>query len=195
MRRLFFYHAEQIEKIGKICYKKFYGVKITRDGKDYSYLHPNKQKPIRGEKLGTNYSKTEVLKQIVKQNNGRAFSTRNRGRISGFIKQSTGIGALRGGKTINGGSARSVVNASLNGIKRTLQRLSFEAECASRGTDASSEERRIIQRKAREEAERRRREADRQREREQLQTNEGDRVLSQSDNGNGNGNRVPCKHS
>lgn len=174
---------------------KCYGVKIMRDGKDYSYLHPNKQKPIRGEKLGTNYSKTEVLKQIVKQNNGRASSTRNRGRISGFIKQSSGIGTLRGGKTINGGSARSVVNASLNGIERTLQRLSFEAECASRGTDASSEERRNIQRKAREEAERRCREADRQREREQLQTNEGDRVLSQSDNGNSNGNREPCNHS
>ena len=31
--------------------EKCYGVKITRDGKDYSYLHPEKQKPIRGEKL------------------------------------------------------------------------------------------------------------------------------------------------
>lgn len=30
--------------------EKCYGVKITRDGKDYSYLHPEKQKPIRGEK-------------------------------------------------------------------------------------------------------------------------------------------------
>ena len=27
---------------------KCYGVKITRDGKDYSYLHPEKQKAIRG---------------------------------------------------------------------------------------------------------------------------------------------------
>ena len=172
-----------------------YGVKITRDGKDYSYLHPNKQKPIRGEKLGTNYSKTEVLKQIVKQNNGRASSTRNRGRISGFIKQSTGIGALRGGKTINGGSARSVVNASLNGIERILQRLSFEAECASRGTDASSEERRIIQRKAREEAERRHREALERSQREQLPIVREDRCDVEENNGNGNGNRVPCKHS
>ena len=41
--------------------EKCYGVKITRDGKDYSYLHPEKQKPIRGEKLGTNYTKTEVI--------------------------------------------------------------------------------------------------------------------------------------
>ena len=175
--------------------EKCYGVKIMRDGKDYSYLHPNKQKPIRGEKLGTNYSKTEVLKQIVKQNNGRASSTRNRGRISGFIKQSTGIGALRGGKTINGGSARSVVNASLNSIERTLQRLSFEAECASRGTDASSEERRIIQRKAREEAERRRREALERSQREQLPIVREDRCDVEENNGNGNGNREPCNHS
>lgn len=172
-----------------------YGVKITRDGKDYSYLHPEKQKPIRGEKLGTNYSKTEVIKQLDKQNNGRASSTRNRGRASGFVKQSTGVGTLRGGKAINGGSERSVVNASLNGIERTLQRLSFEAECASRGTDAASEERRIVQRKAREEAERKRREADRRRESEQLPTNEEHRVLTEPDNENSNGNRAPCKHS
>ena len=41
-----------------------YGVKITRSGKDYSYLHPQKNKAIRGLKLGANYTKTEVLKTI-----------------------------------------------------------------------------------------------------------------------------------
>ena len=166
--------------------EKCYGVKIMRDGKDYSYLHPNKQKPIRGEKLGTNYSKTEVLKQIVKQNNGRASSTRNRGRISGFIKQSTGIGALRGGKTINGGSSRSVVNASLNGIERTLQRLSFEAECASRGTDASSEERKMDERRTRLEFERRRREADERDERRKSEYACEHADNASENNGNGN---------
>lgn len=175
--------------------EKCYGVKITRDCKDYSYLHPNKQKPIRGEKLGTNYSKTEVLKQIVKQNNGRASSTRNSGRISGFIKQSTGIGALRGGKTINGGSARSVVNASLNSIERTLQRLSFEAECASRGTDASSEERKMDERRARLEFERRRREADERDERRKSEYACEHADNASENNGNGNGNREPCSHS
>ena len=140
--------------------EKCYGVKIMRDGKDYSYLHPNKQKPIRGEKLGTNYSKTEVLKQIVKQNNGRASSTRNRGRISGFIKQSIGIGALRRGKTVDGGNARSVIRASLGGIEREMQRLNFAAECAGNGFDAASEERKMDERRARLEFERRRREAD-----------------------------------
>ena len=55
---------------------KCYGVKITRDGKDYSYLHPNKQKPIRGERLGENYTKTEVIKRIGEQN----YRQRKRGK-------------------------------------------------------------------------------------------------------------------
>ena len=137
-----------------------YGVKITRDGKDYSYLHPEKQKPIRGEKLGTNYTKKEILRKIDEQNNGRISSAHNRGRISGFIKQSTGIGALRGGKTVDGGNAGSVIRASLSGIEREMQRLNFAAECASNGLDAASEERKMDERRTRLEFERRRREAD-----------------------------------
>ena len=62
---------------------KCYGVKITRDGKDYSYLHPNKQKPIRGERLGTNYTKSEVIKKIGEQNY-RQKSGAYIGRRSGF---------------------------------------------------------------------------------------------------------------
>ena len=111
--------------------EKCYGVKITRDGKDYSYLHPEKQKPIRGEKLGTNYTKKEILRKIDEQNNGRISSAHNRGRISGFIKQSTGLGAVRGGQTVDGGNAGSVIRASLSGIEREMQRLNFAAECAS----------------------------------------------------------------
>lgn len=166
--------------------EKCYGVKIMRDGKDYSYLHPNKQKPIRGEKLGTNYSKTEVLKQIVKQNNGRASSTRNRGRISGFIKQSTGIGALRGGKTAYGGNAGSVIRASLGGIEREMQRLNFAAECAGNGLDAASEERKMDERRARLELEKRRREADERDERRKSEHACEHADNASKDNGNGN---------
>lgn len=140
--------------------EKCYGVKIMRDGKDYSYLHPNKQKPIRGEKLGTNYSKTEVLKQIVKQNNGRASSTRNRGRRSGFEGKSVGNRTVRRGKTAYGGNAGGVIRASLGGIEREMQRLNFAAECASNGLDAASEERKMDERRTCLEFERRRREAD-----------------------------------
>jgi len=44
---------------------KCYEVKIMRDDKDYSYLHPQKQKPIRGAKLGTNYTKSEVIRKSL----------------------------------------------------------------------------------------------------------------------------------
>ena len=166
--------------------EKCYGVKITRDGKDYSYLHPEKQKPIRGEKLGTNYTKKEILRKIDEQNNGRISSAHNRGRISGFIKQSTGIGALRGGKTINGGSARSVVNASLSGIEREMQRLNFAAECAGNGLDAASEERKMDERRARLEFERRRREADERDERRKSEYACEHADNASENNGNGN---------
>ena len=43
-----------------IKHLKLYGVEVTRSGKDYSYLHPNKQKPIRGKRLGENYSKEAI---------------------------------------------------------------------------------------------------------------------------------------
>lgn len=183
--------AEAVKKTkSPEAFKKYldecYGVKITRDGKDYSYLHPEKQKPIRGEKLGTNYTKKEILRKIDEQNNGRISSAHNRGRISGFIKQSTGIGALRGGKTINGGSARSVVNASLSGIEREMQRLNFAAECASNGLDAASEERKMDERRARLEFERRRREADERDERRKSEYACEHADNASENNGNGN---------
>ena len=166
--------------------EKCYGVKITRDGKDYSYLHPEKQKPIRGEKLGTNYTKKEILRKIDEQNNGRISSAHNRGRISGFIKQSTGIGALRGGKTVDGGNTGSVIRASLSGIEREMQRLNFAAECASNGLDAASEERKMDERRTRLEFERRRREADERDERRKSEYACEHADNTSENNGNGN---------
>ena len=112
---------------------KCYGVKITRDGKDYSYLHPNKQKPIRGERLGTNYTKSEVIKKIGEQNNGVKSSAYNGGR-SGFNGKRTGSGTVRRSKAAYGGNAGSVIRASLSvcqsRIKRTLpKRRNFRAFC------------------------------------------------------------------
>ena len=65
--------AEAVKKTNSLeAFKKYldecYGIKITRDCKDYSYLHPEKQKPVRGAKLGENYTKTEVIKRIGEQN-------------------------------------------------------------------------------------------------------------------------------
>lgn len=174
--------------------EKCYGVKITRDGKDYSYLHPEKQKPIRGEKLGTNYTKSEVLRKIGKQNNGEKSGPYN-GRRSGFIGQPAGAGVVRGSKTSNGASAGRIVNASLVGFKREMQRLDFDAKCANSGTDAASEERRMAERAAREESERRLKEIHERREREQREVIEKPESNVGQDNDNGNGDRAPSKYS
>lgn len=174
--------------------EKCYGVKITRDGKDYSYLHPEKQKPIRGEKLGTNYTKSEVIRKIGEQNNRVKSSTNNRGR-SGFNGQPSGARVMRGSKTVHGTSTGGVVTASLGGIEREMQQLDFNAKCASSGTDAASEERRMAERAAREEAERRRREAIERRKREQQAAVEQSERNVTEDNDNGNGDRKPSKYS
>ena len=173
---------------------KCYGVKITRDGKDYSYLHPEKQKAIRGERLGTNYTKMEVLKEFDKQTNGRTSTADNRGR-SRFNTQHTSARTYRGSKAINSGGARVVITSSLNGVEREMQRLSFEAQCASSGTDAASEERRRIQQSIREETERRSRESAGESQREQLSTIEEFRVFTRTDNENSDGNRENSKYN
>lgn len=74
---------------------------------------------------------------------------------------------MRGRKTSNGASAGRIVNASLVGIEREMQRLDFDAKCANCGTDAASEEHRMAERAAREESERRLKEIYERREREQ----------------------------
>lgn len=173
---------------------KCYGVKITRDGKDYSYLHPEKQKPVRGAKLGENYTKTEVIKRIGEQNY-RQKSGVYTGRRSGFDGKFVGNRTVRRGKTVDGGNAGSIIRASLSGIEREMQRLNFAAECAGGGFDAASEERRMDERRARDEAERRRREADERYERGQSELIVESADNASKDNGNGNGNTTANKYN
>ncbi len=181
--------ADGLKKYLKDCY----GVEITRDGKDYSYLHPEKQKTIRGKTLGENYIKTEVIKKIDEQNNGRASTAHNGGRDGRFVGQRPSPKTESSGGRYNSTSKGIVIGASLSGIQREMQQLSFEAQCASRGTDAASEERRMVQRVAREEAERRRREALERREREQLQVDREPEGDAESNKGNGQGDRLSSK--
>lgn len=54
---------------------KLYGAEITRSGKDYSYLHPQKQKAIRGKRLGENYSKEGINYYIKEKRYGRNSRT------------------------------------------------------------------------------------------------------------------------
>lgn len=175
--------------------EKCYGVKIARDGKDYSYLHPEKQKPIRGEKLGTNYSKKEILRKIDEQNNGRISSAHNRGPTGGYFKKSGDIGFTRRSKKINSRSTRGNVFASIGDIERAMQRLDFDAKCANRGTDAASEELRIEQQKIRERAERRRLDAIERSQREQQPIVEEPQPNAEQDIGNSNGHRASSKYS
>ncbi len=164
---------------------KCYGVKITRDGKDYSYLHPNKQKPIRGERLGTNYTKSEVIKRIGEQNYRQKSEAYN-GEQSGFNGKRTGSGTVRRGKTAYGGNAGGVIRTSLGGIEREMQRLNFAAECANNGLDAASEERKMDERRTRLEFERRRREADERDERRKSEYACEHADNASENNGNGN---------
>ena len=164
---------------------KCYGVKITRDGKDYSYLHPEKQKPVRGERLGTNYTKTEVIKRIGEQNYRQKSGAYN-GERSGFNGKRTGNRTVRRSKATYGGNAGSVIRASLGGIEREMQRLNFAAECAGNGLDAASEERKMDERRARLELERRRREVDERDERRKSEHACEHADNASKDNGNGN---------
>lgn len=182
--------AEAVKKTkSPEAFKKYldecYGVKITRDGKDYSYLNPNKQKPIRGERLGTNYTKSEVIKKIGEQNY-RQKSGAYTGRKSGFDGKSVGNRTMRRGKTVDGGNAGSVIRASLGGIEREMQRLNFAAECASNGLDAASEERKMDERRTRLEFERRHREADERDERRKSEYACEHADNASENNGNGN---------
>ena len=102
---------------------------------------------------------------------------------------------MENSKTTYCGNAGSVIRASLGGIEREMQRLNFAAECASNGLDAASEEHRMDERRARDEAERRRRAADERYERGQSELAVEPADNATKDNGNGNGNTAASKYN
>ena len=126
----------------KAYLKECYGVEITRSGKDYSYLHPEKKKPVRGARLGKT-SSTD-------------FGRRGRNHNG----QSAGNGAKLGGGQSFGRHAGRIITEGLGAVEREMQQLSFAAECASSGLEAESERLNREQRKVREQLERECRERD-----------------------------------
>ena len=98
---------------------KLYGVEITRSGKDYSYLHPHKQKPIRGKRLGENYTKKEVLNVIEKLGN------RTGSYAVGKVAENQ-----RGTESGNG---KRTTERGVGDIKREIEQLDRTAEQAHRG--------------------------------------------------------------
>ena len=98
---------------------KLYGVEITRSGKDYSYLHPQKQKPIRGKRLGENYSKEAIEHFIGEKRHGR--NTRPAYAIAGDERE--------GQERYSDGFAER----GIGDIEREIEQLDRTAEQAHRG--------------------------------------------------------------
>ena len=137
-----------------------YGVEITRNGKDFSYLHPQKKKAIRGERLGTNYTKSEVLKRIGEQNY-RQTTTADYRRGRRNIHEQSGTYSTRfGGGRVKGGNAGWLISEGISAIEREMQQLNQAADFADRGLDAASEERKREQLRKRAELDRQSRERD-----------------------------------
>ena len=99
-----------------------YGVEITRKGKDFSYLHPQKKKAIRGQRLGTNYTKSEVLKKIGKQNNRQETAADYRRRRRDSHEQSGTYKTRFGGGRVKGSNAGWLISEGIGAIEReTMQ--------------------------------------------------------------------------
>ena len=144
----------------KAYLKECYGVEITRSGKDYSYLHPEKKKPVRGARLGQNYTKSEVLKRIGEQNY-RQTTTADYRRGRRNIHEQSGTYPTRfGGGRVKGGNAGWLISEGIGAIEREMQQLNQAADFADRGLDAASEERKREQLRKRAELDRQSRERD-----------------------------------
>lgn len=148
-----------------------YGVTLTRNGKDNSYLHPEKKKPIRGAKLGENYTKQEVLNVIGKQGN------RNDGYAVGQIERTE--------RTSVDASRQCDITRSIGDIERQMQRINRQAEYAHRGLDYDREIVKERERAKREQAEYKRNERSRRNE-ELARRNENAEQISSDGNKSGN---------
>ena len=125
-----------------IAFLKDCGVTITRSKSEYSYLHPQKQKAIRGLKLGENYCKEKIDEYIT--NNKRRADIIAVGKITGNEQRETrGFGEFS-------------VEGSVSAVERELQQIDKQAEYAHRGLDYEREQFRERERLHRERAERER---------------------------------------
>ena len=107
-----------------ISHLKLYGVEITRSKTEYSFLHPEKKKAIRGHKLGENYSK-EIIDNVIDKNR-HGTSGNAAGTNTGDERAQT----IRDGKR--------PAQRSVDDIKREMQRIDRQAERAHRGLDIDS---------------------------------------------------------
>ena len=125
-----------------ISHLALYGVSITRSKTEYSYLHPQKKKAIRGLKLGNNYTKKEI-ENVIEQN--------RHGRSGDPTRTVTGDE-----RTKADGLGERTTERSVGDIQRQMQQLDRQAEFAHQGLDYESENIRERERLQREQAERER---------------------------------------
>lgn len=155
-----------------IAFLKDCGVTITRSKTEYSYLHPQKQKAIRGLKLGENYCKEKIDEYIT--NNKRRADIIAVGKNTGNEqRQTSGLGEF-------------AVEGSVGAVERELQRFDKQAEYAHRGLDYEREQIRERECEQRERVER-----------ERIERSNRDEELakrnSQSEQQSGNGNKLRDK--
>ncbi len=162
-----------------ISHLALYGVTITRSKMEYSFLHPQKKKAIRGLKLGNNYTKKEIDIVIETNRNG------NNGKAVGRLGR-TGVRETERGIAPNDG--QPTIERDIDQIGQEMQRLDRKTEYAHRGLDYESESIRERERLQREQAER-----------ERIERSQRDKELAsrnaQSEQQSGNGNKSGNKKS
>ena len=108
-----------------IQHLKLYGVEVTRSKTEYSFLHPERKKAIRGHKLGANYTKKEIDFVIEKNRHGRGGNT------------ALSITGDERGKESE--PRKQPFERGVGDIQREMQQLDRQAEYARRGLDYASE--------------------------------------------------------
>ena len=102
-----------------IAHLALYKVTLTRSKSEYSYLHPEKQKPIRGKRLGENYSK-EAIENVITENGHRRNAAAAAGASGAERKKSAG-------------NRKRAAERSVGDVAREIQQLDRAAEQARRG--------------------------------------------------------------
>lgn len=148
-----------------ISHLALYGVSVTRSKTEYSFLHPQKKKAIRGLKLGNNYTKKEIDIVIEANRNGNNGNAVGRTYGSEYGTQGT--------------DGQRPTQRSVSEIERELQRIDKQAEYAHQGLDYDRElvkERERLQREQaeRERIERSRRDEELARRNEEIKQNDSD---------------------
>ncbi len=113
-----------------ISHLALYGVTVTRSKTEYSYLHPQKKKAIRGLKLGNNYTKKEIENAY----------TENRHRRNGEAVEGLGrTGVRETEREIAPNDGQPTVERDIDQIGQEMQRLDRKTEYAHRGLDYDSQ--------------------------------------------------------